>query len=171
MVVAGATPIVVGLGRAGRRRRLDPRLAVSRLALVGLAILIPLLGLEFSFRLAGPFLPGDYQTASFVAPSAVVGRQNKPNVAGWRHTAEFTTWLRVNSKGLRGPEVEYAKPPGTFRILVLGDELLAWSPGGYRERRRRPKGEEVRVLTPPSTVKAIRAGYAPDLRPSTWALT
>ena len=35
--------------------------------------------------------------------------------------------------------------------LVRGNELLAWSHGGYCERRRRPKGEEVRVLTPHST--------------------
>ncbi len=58
---------------------------------------------------------------------------------------------------------------GEEAYLVRGDELLAWSPGGYRERRRRPKGEEVRVLTPPSTVKAIRAGYVPDLHPSALA--
>lgn len=59
---------------------------------------------------------------------------------------------------------------GEEAYLVRGDELLAWSPGGYRERRRRPKGEEVRVLTPPSMVKAIRAGYVPDLHPSALAL-
>ncbi len=41
-----------------------------------------------------------------------------------------------------------------------------WSPGGYRERRRRPKGEFVTVLTPASTVRAIRSGYAPGIHPS-----
>ncbi len=60
---------------------------------------------------------------------------------------------------------------GERAYLVLGDYLLAWSPGGYCERRRRPKGEEVRVLTPPSTVKAIRAGYAPEIHPSAVAPT
>jgi hypothetical protein len=60
---------------------------------------------------------------------------------------------------------------GERAYLVLGDYLLAWSPGGYSERRRRPKGEEVRVLTPPSTVKAIRAGYAPEIHPSAIAPT
>lgn len=55
---------------------------------------------------------------------------------------------------------------GGQACLVRGDRLLAWSPCGYGERRRRPKGEEVRVLTPPSTVEAIRAGYAPDIHPS-----
>jgi hypothetical protein len=59
---------------------------------------------------------------------------------------------------------------GQKAYLVRGDDLLAWSPGGYRERRRRLKGEEVRVLTPPSTVKAIRAGYVPEVHPSALAL-
>jgi hypothetical protein len=31
-------------------------------------------------------------------------------------------------------------------------------------------GEEVKVLTPPSTVAAIRAGYAPEVHPSAVAL-
>ena len=31
--------------------------------------------------------------------------------------------LRTSSLGLRGPEVEVPKPPGTFRILVLGDSV------------------------------------------------
>jgi hypothetical protein len=59
---------------------------------------------------------------------------------------------------------------GAQPYLVRGDYLLAWSPGGYGERRRRPKGAEVKVLTPPSTVAAIRAGYAPQVHPSALAL-
>jgi hypothetical protein len=55
---------------------------------------------------------------------------------------------------------------GEGPLLVLGHELLAWSPGGYTGRRRRPRGEEVTVLTPGSTVAAIRAGYEPEVHPS-----
>ena len=50
--------------------------------------------------------------------------------------------------------------------LVLGDKLLAWSPGGYTGRRSRPGGVDVAVLTPRSTVAAIRAGYEPQIHPS-----
>jgi hypothetical protein len=50
--------------------------------------------------------------------------------------------------------------------LILNDELLAWSPGGYRVRRPRPGGESVSVLTPESTVKVIREGYVPEVHPS-----
>jgi hypothetical protein len=51
-------------------------------------------------------------------------------------------------------------------FLVYGDYLLAWSLAGYGERRPRPKGATVRVLTPPSTVGAIRAGYVPEVHTS-----
>ena len=50
--------------------------------------------------------------------------------------------------------------------LVLGDHLLAWLPGGYTGRRARPDREDVPVLTPRSTVAAIRAGYKPEIHPS-----
>jgi hypothetical protein len=59
---------------------------------------------------------------------------------------------------------------GKQAYLVLGDSLLAWSPGGYGEPRRRPKGENVNVLTPKSTVEAIRAVYVPEIHPSAVAL-
>lgn len=52
---------------------------------------------------------------------------------------------------------------GDRAFLVQGDSLLAWSPGGYRQRRARPAGQAVQVLTPPSTVAAIRAGYVPAI--------
>ncbi len=50
--------------------------------------------------------------------------------------------------------------------LIWGGELLAWSPGGYTERRKRPGSKTVTVLTPPSTVAAIRAGYMPEIHAS-----
>ena len=55
---------------------------------------------------------------------------------------------------------------GEQAYLVWGDHLLAWSPGGYRERRGRPRGEQITVLTPKSTVGTIRAGYVPEVHPS-----
>jgi hypothetical protein len=63
-------------------------------------------------------------------------------------------------------------PDGVFVMederpfLVLGGSLVAWSPGGYGERRPRPTNREVRVLTPPSTVAAIEAGYFPAIHAS-----
>ncbi len=56
--------------------------------------------------------------------------------------------------------------PDGDTCLIWGDDLLVWSPNGYRERRRRPRNQVVTVLTPGSTVRAIRSGYVPEVHPS-----
>ena len=45
--------------------------------------------------------------------------------------------------------------------LVLGAELLRWTPAGYVERRPRPAGEEAQLITPPSLVAVLGAGWEP----------
>jgi hypothetical protein len=50
--------------------------------------------------------------------------------------------------------------------LVLGNELLLWSPQGYGERRKRTTQGNVDVLTPPSTFAVLAAGYIAGLHPS-----
>src|SRR5215212_7630621 len=99
--------------------------AAARVALVGLGLMVPILTLEMLLAVAGPILPGDYQTAACTASSATSGLQNRPNAAGYKHTSEFSVHVRVNSKGLRGPETDYQRSPGTFRTLVthLGSRL------------------------------------------------
>lgn len=66
-------------------------------------------------------------------------------------------------------------PDGAFLTLpqepaiafaVLGDDLLRWTPGGYTSRQRRPAGIGVDVLTPPSILAALSAGYPPQWHPS-----
>lgn len=49
--------------------------------------------------------------------------------------------------------------------LVLTDGLRPWSFGSYGERIERPNGIEVTLLTPPSTVRALRGGYRPKIHP------
>ncbi|HEY7331136.1 MAG TPA: hypothetical protein VH592_26105 [Gemmataceae bacterium] len=55
---------------------------------------------------------------------------------------------------------------GDQPYLVLGESLLAWTLGGYRDRQRRPRRETVQVLTPKSTVRTIHAGYVPEIHSS-----
>jgi len=45
--------------------------------------------------------------------------------------------------------------------LVLGDMLLRWTPGGYVEARARPAGRQAALITPPSLVVVLRAGWEP----------
>jgi hypothetical protein len=64
-----------------------------------------------------------------------------------------------------------ALPDGTFVLLegvpwlVLGRELLRWTPAGYSERRLRSGGGEAMLVTPPSLVEVLRAGWSPAAVP------
>ncbi len=56
-------------------------------------------------------------------------------------------------------------PDGAFVLvdgtpaLVLGTELVDWTVEGYGRRSRRPASGTADVITPPSTVAVLRAGY------------
>ena len=58
-------------------------------------------------------------------------------------------------------------PDGAFVLhdgepwLVLGRELLRWTPAGYAERRPRPAKKRAALVTPPSLVAVLRAGWQP----------
>jgi hypothetical protein len=45
--------------------------------------------------------------------------------------------------------------------LVLGAELLRWSTAGYLDRTARPSRGRVALVTPPSLVEVLRAGWRP----------
>jgi hypothetical protein len=65
-----------------------------------------------------------------------------------------------------------ALPDGTYvgldgaAWLVRRDDILAWSDAGYVQRRPRPRGGDVEVLTPPSVEALLRAGYPVWVHPS-----
>jgi hypothetical protein len=56
-------------------------------------------------------------------------------------------------------------PDGAFILrndepcLVLGSALLPWTPAGYRPAMPRPSREQVALVTPPSLVDVLRAGW------------
>ncbi len=58
-----------------------------------------------------------------------------------------------------------ALPDGAFIVhengpwLVLGSELLSWTPSGYTTRRPRPVGQRTLVITPESLLAILRAGW------------
>lgn len=53
---------------------------------------------------------------------------------------------------------------GSDSFLVARGRAQKWSPAGYSEARGLP--EEAMLLTPPSTLRALVAGYRPVLHPS-----
>ena len=68
----------------------------------------------------------------------VLGWDKTPGAAQTVRRPEFDITLQFNSKGLRGPERDYAKPPGTRRVLILGD---SFAEGYYVE-----EGQTVRAV-------------------------
>jgi hypothetical protein len=60
-------------------------------------------------------------------------------------------------------------PDGTFTVVegvpavVIGGHVTQWTTEGYAARRPRPRAGVATVVTPPSTVSALRAGYVPQI--------
>jgi lysophospholipase L1-like esterase len=88
----------------------------------------------------------------------VVGKRMRP---GWEGD-EFGAPVRINSRGLRSPEVEYARPPGVYRVLALGD---SWTFGfripevdTYPRQLERALQERARLRGDPRRFEVINAG-------------
>ena len=100
------------------------RTIAARLLLVALGLVLPALLLETVLRVFGPVIPGNYETGVWAEGHPIVGHFHIPGATAWVREPEFTTYLRFNSQGLRGPEVAPDKAPGTRRILLLGDSFV-----------------------------------------------
>ena len=92
--------------------------------------------------------------------------------------------LRLHAErvlGRSGKRVEPAElaglPDGAFVAqdsrpwLVRDRLLLEWSPAGYISSRPRPRRAVLDLLTPPSVVAVIRAGYAAQVHPTAGAFS
>src|SRR5437762_1953744 len=61
-----------------------------------------------------------FSYAAFWSPDEVAGGRLRPGAAGWNRT-EGEAYVQINSQGLRDREHSLDKPPGVYRIAVLGD--------------------------------------------------
>ncbi len=109
--------------RPAARRHPRPG-AAARVALLTGGLLLGCLAIEVGLRLFAPV--GLHPTDTFL----VVERPEDPeagktglvaNSTARHRTAEFDFTVRINSRGLRDREFSFTKPPGVYRILVLGD--------------------------------------------------
>jgi len=89
---------------------------------------------------------------------ANVGKRMRP---GWKGD-EFGAPVEINSKGLRNPEIPYEKPPGTYRVLALGD---SWTfgfrmnePDAYPRQLERILREQAAARGDHRTIEVINAG-------------
>jgi GDSL-like lipase/acylhydrolase family protein len=90
---------------------------MKELALIGAALIASLLLGELLLRLMGVSYP------VFIQTDPVLGAAHIPGARGHYRT-EGESWLQINRDGMRGPEVSLEKPPGTYRIALLGDSYI-----------------------------------------------
>ncbi|OGT26150.1 MAG: hypothetical protein A2Z17_07860 [Gammaproteobacteria bacterium RBG_16_66_13] len=62
-----------------------------------------------------------------------------PGRAGWHRTREFSTFITVNSNGLRDVEHTYSKLAGVSRVLILGDSF----PEGFQVSWEETVGQQL----------------------------
>lgn len=100
--------------------------------------------------------------SSLVTAAMIDDQLHAERVGSNRTKRTFKTTLADLPDGVF---VQRLASPGEAYLICMGS-LLLWSSGGYREKVARRRGEKVLVLTPDSTVAAIRAGYVPVVHPS-----
>jgi hypothetical protein len=121
--------------------------------------------LEVVLRVAGvaPLKTGHQRM--FVEYDATRGWRNIPNASGDYSAREYRVRIQYNSRGLRGSERPYAKPPGTYRIVVLGDSFIEGYSVAERDRVTEQLEEILNGAGGPRRVEAIAlgtAGYSTD---------
>jgi lysophospholipase L1-like esterase len=114
-----------------RRRRRARRVAI-RLLTVAIAVVATLGVVEVAFRILGyhPIYEEYTDPDSFYVADAMAGWSYRPGVAGEfvgprPYPITYRSHVRINSLGLRGPELTPV-PPGGVRVLALGD---SWTSG------------------------------------------
>ena len=131
-------------------------------------------------RAGGPMPPGRYTGLFFLDDATALAAGHRPCAecrredynrftAIWSAKADAVDAV-LHEERLRRfhPTRLEDLPDGAFvfvdeaPFLVLGDELLRWTPAGYTERRARRRGKAT-LVTPPSTVRVLEAGWKSDL--------
>ena len=102
-------------------------------AVVLVATLISLAGIEICLRIWGPEVLALGDVYVFYRYDPVLGWDNLPNAHGYLTRSEFSTEVSNNSLGMRDVEVG-DKRPGEYRVAFLGDSFT-WGVGvSYGER-------------------------------------
>jgi lysophospholipase L1-like esterase len=97
---------------------------LKNLALAAVVMVVALLLVEAGLTIADyPPAYTDHQQL-FVEYDSVRGWRNIPDAHRRYVTPEFNVAMDYNAHAYRGPLIDYAKPAGTYRVLLLGDSYL-----------------------------------------------
>ncbi len=123
------------------------------------------LGLAESIIRFTPFGRPKLDLTPFFQYHPTLGWTNRPLVQGPIYDWEYVTHLQYNSHGMRGPERPYAKPPGAYRILVLGDSFVDAFMVAAEDRATEVLEKSLNAGHPPRRVEVLAmgvVGYSTD---------
>lgn len=144
--------------------RLRPLL--QNLGVSASSLLIAALLFETAARLLSPGAEGDRGALGTPISRyhATLGWDKPPG--GWQllRRSEFEVEVRINARGLRGPDREYEKPRGTRRVLLLGD---SFAEGYYADEDKTARavlesGLATAGCGPVEVLNGGTAGYSTD---------
>jgi len=92
------------------------------LLLVALSVALAVMLAEGLARLVG--FKSNFASTQFFRYDSLLGWHLQPDFKGPFQRPQFSTFVTINSHGLRGAEHSYEKPSGKKRILVLGDSFV-----------------------------------------------
>src|SRR5262245_19292994 len=87
----------------------------KKLVLILFSVLFSLAICEFALRLLGYKFSGSLYTSD-----PLLGWSLRPGAGAWEDD-EGLAWVKINSHGYRDRERAVSKPPGVYRIAVMGD--------------------------------------------------
>ncbi|MGE3267504.1 MAG: hypothetical protein AB7P40_02075 [Chloroflexota bacterium] len=146
--------------RSGRPAPSRTVIWIGRGLIVLVTILLILGLLEASLRIFGPILPGNYTSGAYLERHPIYGFFHVRGYEGWQHSSEYFARVHFNNLGLRDPRTSYEKPPGTFRILVLGDSFMEAIQVEQNETTAAMLERRLRARRPDLNVEVINAGVA-----------
>jgi hypothetical protein len=103
------------------------RAAAAHLALAAFGIALALLLAEVALRVLARSAKGgkeQHERNRYTEYDPVLGWRKTPGAAVVYDRRDYHSEFRINSRGLRGPERPYEKPPGIVRVLALGDSFV-----------------------------------------------
>jgi acetyltransferase AlgX (SGNH hydrolase-like protein) len=104
-----------------RRRQL-----LLNLGLATGSVFVSLLALEGFARAALSFGGGKErdEASQYMEHDPHRGWRHRPGARATYRRREYTTEIAINARGLRGADRDYTAPPGTLRVLALGDSFV-----------------------------------------------
>ena len=113
------------LGSSGRRSSWR-----VRLLLVFGSLLVSALLVEIALQLLDPFHYADVEDREAFSAEILELRDGRLRLVPGITSSYLGKEVRINSEGLRNPEVPKAKPADVYRILVIGDSIpFGWGVG------------------------------------------